>query len=217
VETALQNLNQGDTTVTTYFTNLTRNWQQLDLFEIHDWKCPEDGAKYRGIVETKRVFKFLMGLNKSLDEVRGRILATKPIPNLREAFSEVRREESRRKVMLGQSVTMTTSEGSAMMSHGSLPSPEDASAQVYAARGPPHHLNDNRPRRGRPWCDHCRKPGHTKDTCWKLHGKPVDWKPSRGSTERESRGNAASTELPPTSSQAPFTKDQIEVLQRLIS
>ncbi|PWN33506.1 uncharacterized protein FA14DRAFT_62869 [Meira miltonrushii] len=24
----------------------------------------------------------------------------------------------------------------------------------------------------RPWCDHCNKPGHRKDKCWKLHGKP---------------------------------------------
>ncbi|XP_024031772.1 uncharacterized protein LOC112094608 [Morus notabilis] len=120
---------------------------------------------FRQIVETKRVFKFLMGLNKSLDEVRGRILATKPFPSLREAFSEVRREESQRKVMLGQSGALSTPEGSALVAHGLLPSQEDASIQAHVARGPLQHLNDNKPRRGRPWCDHCRKPGHTKDTC----------------------------------------------------
>ena len=101
VETQLQDLKQGEGQVTTYFSNLTRLWQQIDLFESYEWKCPEDGAKFRKIVETKRVFKFLMGLDKSLDEVRSRILATKPLPSLREAFSEVRREESRRRVMLG--------------------------------------------------------------------------------------------------------------------
>ncbi|KAK4270903.1 hypothetical protein QN277_019668 [Acacia crassicarpa] len=33
-----------------------------------------------------------------------------------------------------------------------------------------------------PMCDQCKKIGHTKDKCWKLHGKPSDWiprKPSR--------------------------------------
>ena len=25
------------------------------------------------------------------------------------------------------------------------------------------------------WCDHCQRPHHTKETCWKLHGKPTDW------------------------------------------
>ena len=22
------------------------------------------------------------------------------------------------------------------------------------------------------WCTYCKKPQHTKETCWKLHGKP---------------------------------------------
>ena len=31
--------------------------------------------------------------------------------------------------------------------------------------------------RAKQWCDHCNKPYHTRDTCWKLHGKPANWKP----------------------------------------
>ena len=30
----------------------------------------------------------------------------------------------------------------------------------------------------RVWCDHCNKPRHTRDTCWKIHGKPTNWKGS---------------------------------------
>ncbi|RVW83276.1 Retrovirus-related Pol polyprotein from transposon TNT 1-94 [Vitis vinifera] len=58
-------------------------------------------ATYRQIVEQKRLFKFFLGLNRELDDVRGRIMGIKPLPSLREAFSEVRREESRKKVMMG--------------------------------------------------------------------------------------------------------------------
>lgn len=25
----------------------------------------------------------------------------------------------------------------------------------------------------RVWCDHCNKPHHTRETCWKLHAKPA--------------------------------------------
>ena len=71
------------------------------MFETNDWDCPTDGTRYKKIVEKKRLYKFLLGLNKNLDEVRGRILGTKPLPNIQEAFSEVRREESRKKVMMG--------------------------------------------------------------------------------------------------------------------
>ena len=28
----------------------------------------------------------------------------------------------------------------------------------------------------RTYCEHCKKMGHTKDTCWTLDSKPVDWK-----------------------------------------
>jgi len=47
-----------------------------------------------------RVFDFLHGLNPDLDEVMGRLLGTKPFPSIREVFAEVRREESRKRVML---------------------------------------------------------------------------------------------------------------------
>ncbi|XP_024024880.1 uncharacterized protein LOC112092581 [Morus notabilis] len=164
VETILHDLRQGETS--------------LDLFEEYTWESPSDGNRYRQIIEKKRVFKFLMGLNKDLDEVRGRILGTKPLPSLREAFSEVRREESRKKVMLGtlnNQPTAAATEGSAL-----------------AVRGPQLNNTENKVRRGgRPRCEHCRKTGHTRDTCWKIHGKPTDWKPSRSTTE--SRGNIASS------------------------
>lgn len=26
------------------------------------------------------------------------------------------------------------------------------------------------------WCDHCNKPHHSRETCWKIHGKPANWK-----------------------------------------
>ncbi|RVW71473.1 Retrovirus-related Pol polyprotein from transposon TNT 1-94 [Vitis vinifera] len=83
--------------------------------------------------------KETLRFEQNLDEIRGRIMGVKPLPSLREAFSEVRHEE-----------------------------------------------------RGRPWCDHCKKPRHSRETCWKIHGKPVDWKP-RQPLEKEGRGNHSQT------------------------
>ncbi|XP_021887942.1 pentatricopeptide repeat-containing protein At1g05600-like [Carica papaya] len=42
--------------------------EQLDAFEEHAWSCPEDARRFRSIMEQKRIFKFLFGLNKYLDE-----------------------------------------------------------------------------------------------------------------------------------------------------
>lgn len=54
----------------------------------------------RKIVEQKRTIKFFLGPNKDLDEAKGRITRTKPLPTIREAFAAVRREESRKKLMM---------------------------------------------------------------------------------------------------------------------
>ena len=82
------------------------------MLEIYIWNCPRDTSLFRKIVEQKRTFKFLLGLSKTLYEVRERIMGTKPLPNLREAFSEVRREESRKKVMMGSHNSRPSMEGS---------------------------------------------------------------------------------------------------------
>ena len=70
---------------------------------------------------------------------------------------------------------------------------------------------------GRPWCDHCRKSGHSRETCWKIHGKPADWNP-RQPLEKEGRGNyVAVDEQSPQIEASPFNKEQMEMLQKLLS
>lgn len=71
-------------------------------------------------------------------------------------------------------------------------------------------------RKKRPWCDHCQKPWHTKETCWKLHGKPANLK-----KKPEGNGRAFKTtmedsqEQPIDSEVSPFTKEQLEHLYKL--
>jgi len=81
----------------------------------------------------------------------------------------VRREESRKKVMMGSHNSGPSMEGSALVSR--TPSWDN--------------------KKGR--CEHCHKPGHTRETCWKIHGKPSDWKPSRPSNDKEGGAYVAAT------------------------
>ncbi|KAL6312307.1 hypothetical protein AAG906_004897 [Vitis piasezkii] len=149
-----RNLRQGEHDVTQYYTDLTKLWQELDLFNSLAWKDPDDSVLYQKMVKSDRIYDFLAGLNKELDDVRGRLLRIKPLPQIEETFAEVRREECRQCVMLGGS-TILTIETSAL-----------------ATRGSDNHAKS---RGNKKWCDHCQKPNHTKDTCWKLHGKPANW------------------------------------------
>lgn len=102
------------------------------------------------MLEKERVFDFLQGLNKDLDEVRGRILGKDPLSSIKEAFAEVRREESLKRVMLGES-TNTILETFALISKG-------VDNQHYEdIRGPQ--------RSDRLQCNYYHKKGHTHNTC----------------------------------------------------
>ncbi|KAF7802209.1 Retrovirus-related Pol polyprotein from transposon RE1 [Senna tora] len=157
IKGALHDFKQGELSVPQYFNTLNRYWLQLDMFECPEWKCSKDAATYQKLVEKERIYKFLLGLNKSLDNIRGRILSVKPLPSLREVLSIVRHEESRRKLMLESLANSDSVNGSALAVHGVS------------------HNPGNGQKKGRPWCDHCHRTGHVKDKCWKLHGKPSDW------------------------------------------
>ncbi|KAK3035300.1 hypothetical protein RJ639_034823 [Escallonia herrerae] len=102
-------------------------------------------------------------------------------------------------------------EGSALVSRGSSPSIPEGSG--FVSRGPTF-TNDARQRKGRPWCDHCRRPGHTKEICWKIHGKPANWKPNR---EKEAQGFMVDSEGTgkTTSDHACFSKEQDLLLPQL--
>ncbi|XP_054821301.1 uncharacterized protein LOC129320121 [Prosopis cineraria] len=154
-------IKQGERDLTEFWLELVSVWQEIDLNIETEWSCPSDAARYKRLIEDERVFQFLAGLHQSLDDVRSRILARSPLPSTRDAFAEVRREASRRKVMLpGISSTLPSSEVSALVSRQSDQGQKES--------------------RGKVVCEHCRKTGHSKDKCWDLHGKPPDWKPRKG-------------------------------------
>ena len=85
-------------------------------------------------------------------------LRDETLPNIREVFSEVHREESRKKFTMGSQNHQPTAKSFAL-----------------AARGSQYQQLDNRQRRqGRPLVLSLQKPEHSKETCWKIHGKLAD-------------------------------------------
>ncbi|TXG66058.1 hypothetical protein EZV62_007333 [Acer yangbiense] len=97
----------------------------MDMLNSLDWKCSDDGAIFKTYMEEMRIFKFLIGLSDSLDEVRGRILSVKPLSSIQEVVSEVRREESRKKVMLIFDSVLTSGEVLALAARGNPNNPPD--------------------------------------------------------------------------------------------
>lgn len=78
--------------------------------------------------------------------------------------------------------------------------------------------NNNQKKKNHLWCDNCKKTGYTKETCWHLHSKRADWKPSRPQQNRGGRDNNT-TAKEDTSNIIPnpnsFSKEQLEALQKM--
>ena len=119
-------------------------------------KCSEDATLHKRFVENERTDDFLAGLNIEFDAVRIQILGKEDIPSLNEVISLIRAEKGRRGVMLEPILN----ESSALVS---LKAP-------YQSKGP---RDEKKPTdRDSLWCTYCKKPRHTIEKCWKLHGKP---------------------------------------------
>ena len=161
IQLKLGEIRQGSETVTRYFNTLKRLWQDLDMYSDYEWKSPDDCNHNKKMVEKDRVFKFLAGLSVEFDDVRGRLIGRVPLPSLNEVFSEVRREETCRSVMLRKKEPIRSLKSSALVT-----------TEANVVRQP---LNQPRTKeKPRVWCDYCNRPRHTQEICWRLHGKPAN-------------------------------------------
>ena len=198
----LGEIRQGEESVTKSFSSLKLLWHDLDMFNDYEWKSTDDANHYKHTMEAHRIYKFLVGLNVEFDEVRGRIIGRVPHPKISEVFAEVRREESRQHIMLGKKSNSGTVESSALsVAEGS------ANKTTSFQRGPGE----------RPWvwCDYCNKPRHTRETYWKIHGKPESWQNNKPE-ERSNRSNPKANATVNESESCPFSKEQKDHLLKLL-
>ncbi|KAL0396193.1 UNVERIFIED_CONTAM: hypothetical protein Scaly_0067700 [Sesamum calycinum] len=103
------------------------------------------------------------GLNESYDNIRNQILVLDPLPNVNKAYSVVLRVERQREVNLGFA---ETGDNVAAMQVRNYENKGTGPRNYIKKKGPIDKRNLV--------CGHCNKPGHSKDTCFKIHGVP-DW------------------------------------------
>ncbi|XP_028070337.1 uncharacterized protein LOC114272836 [Camellia sinensis] len=168
---------RGEQTVLQYFTFLTNGWKRLDHLQDYKPVCPADSVGYKKFIAQERVFTFLVGLNVEYDPVRGRVLGMDTLPSLQAAFAYVQNEESCRSAMMSPIST----DRSALLS-----TPRDGLSLTPI---PPSAAKEF------VFCDYFKKPRHTRETCWKLHGTPSggrgDRSGSRGGRSGQCRGRGS--------------------------
>ena len=206
---------QGNKTVTEYANQLKSLWQELDHYKVIKTKCPKDAAMLKAFIEQDRIYDFLVGLNPEFDQVRIQILGKQEIPCFNEVVAIVRGEESRRGLMLdSQSI-----DGAAMVAgsnNNSTKKAERSSTSESGKSGQAGPLN-----RDNLWCSYCKKPRHTRERCWKLHGKPPsrDWIPRGEQSKTQGQAYVATIQENAAKPQDfnGFNQEEIERLRSLIS
>ncbi|KAK8520902.1 hypothetical protein V6N12_004828 [Hibiscus sabdariffa] len=198
---------QGSKSVTEYSNILQNLWQELDHYQCIQMSCSDDATTLKMLVEKDRIYAFLAGLNIDFDAVRVQILGKEDLPTLNEVIATIRAEEGRRGVMM---IENSQVESSALI------------VKTFSER--PARLEQQFPEnktggRDSLWCTYCKKSRHTKEKCWKLHGKPqsanMNFTDKRGLARGQSKAYLSKQEEP-TEQPFEFNREDIEKLKSLL-
>ncbi|XP_055814449.1 uncharacterized protein LOC129884121 [Solanum dulcamara] len=164
----LNALTQGNLIISTYFIKMKSLWDELDAMNtfsacVCECKC---GAKEKTVKahQDERLLQFLMGLNETFIGVRSNILLSSPLPTIGQAYSLVIQDEKQREIH-------------------ATPNYPGESSSFMAANQHPRRFNDHKnqklaydTKKTTVYSNYCKKPGHTIDKCYKIHGFPADFK-----------------------------------------
>ncbi|GAV78037.1 hypothetical protein CFOL_v3_21505 [Cephalotus follicularis] len=187
-----------------YYSTLKELWHELNYYGPFNAINPIDAVTFQERQDNHHLFDFLAGLNVEFEPIRAQMLSTKPLPSLKDAFSSIHSEDTRWAAM-------------------ALPAPQEISALYSDSTTANVAFRGKTPgaqARPIPVCDYCGKEKHTRDRCWKLHGRPGDKKKSQHSLFTTANSAIVSPPAGQSSSATtplPFTPDQMQVLRNLFT
>ncbi|KAL0456528.1 UNVERIFIED_CONTAM: hypothetical protein Slati_0992000 [Sesamum latifolium] len=105
-----------------------------------------------------KLIEFLMGLSETFDHMRDQLLVIDPVPSVNNAYSMILRVEKQREVHMEGNDTI-----------------ESVAMQVRTGEKRDYFPKGGNQRKlfvdkKRLHCDNCGRVGHTRETCFKLHG-----------------------------------------------
>ncbi|KAL2236582.1 UNVERIFIED_CONTAM: hypothetical protein Sindi_0849900 [Sesamum indicum] len=127
---------------------------------LHNSSCGASNATADQALFT-RLTQFLMGLSETFDHLRDQLLVMDPVPTVKKAYSMILRVEKQREVSIEGVETL---ENLAM--HMKVGGRKEHTSRQWQHRTHTDKRNM--------YCNNCDRPGHSRDTCFKLHGTP-DW------------------------------------------
>ncbi|KAK4408085.1 Retrovirus-related Pol polyprotein from transposon RE2 [Sesamum angolense] len=176
LQRAIASITQGSHTIVEYFNNLTALWDELECLKPpKTCTCGQCTCGFTRITAEEenltKLVQFLMGLDDSYDNIRNQILVMDPFPSVNKAYSMVLRVERQRMVNTqtgdsAENVALQTKWLDNRGNNGSRNGSQNLNRGGFRGK----IMTDKRSQ----VCGNCGRTGHTKDTCFKLHGVP-DW------------------------------------------
>ena len=186
-------------------------WDELQIYDVIP-KCTWGAGKsFIDAREKERVHQFMLGLNDHFSTIRSQILNIEPLPTLSKVYSMVTQEEKQQALASARTPTI---EATALAAKGYHPTSRMPS---FNQRGPTNSRSCDR-------CDHCKKPGHTKDRCFAIIGYPAHWRTPTCSDSTKNLNTRSTSEFPsattsikePTTDQSPIAGLTMEQYGQLL-
>ncbi|XP_075107126.1 uncharacterized protein LOC142180099 [Nicotiana tabacum] len=157
IQKEINDISHGTLDITSYYTKLKKLWEELSTLSKRSQRSCNCtcGAKenFYKAKHDRRLIQFLMGLNEAHTVIRGSILMMNPLPTLAQAFSLLIQDEKKREIKPNTQLFIESTSLNATISR----------SNTYRTNYSPNNGNHSGYGRGRPMCDYCKKPGHTKD------------------------------------------------------
>nr|XP_016490143.1 PREDICTED: uncharacterized protein LOC107809948 [Nicotiana tabacum] len=142
------------------------------LFQLQkELSSCECGAKVKSLKahQDERLLQFLMGLNDIFIGVRSNILLSSPLPSIGHAYSLVIQDEKQREIYATHAYPGESASFIATNQSGNFRKFNENKMQKTSFES----------KRNTEICSYCKKPGHSIDKCYMIHGFPADFKFTR--------------------------------------
>ncbi|XP_019267218.1 PREDICTED: uncharacterized protein LOC109244564 [Nicotiana attenuata] len=206
IQRDINSTTQGSSDIASYFTKMRSLWDELNSSYVGSvCSC---GALPK-FIEDHQLFQFLNGLNDSYSTVKSAIMLMNPLPPISKAYSLLQQDESQKEAQ-SPAPNFSGDTTSFLVSPASSNTNRNFTQKInFETRKGTTSLT----------CKYCKKPGHSVDKCYKLHGFPPDFKFTRNNksascVQTENATIAPTNSFPHTSSSSAhgLTKEQYQHL-----
>ncbi|KAF3777371.1 hypothetical protein EJ110_NYTH25715 [Nymphaea thermarum] len=150
-------LKKGTAPINEYIGTFKGIWDEIDVHA----PLTTDLSIAKKQREQEHIFEILAGLPNDYENLRSQILMAHELPSLSSVCALFIREESRRKAM-----------GTLNCNDQEVSNDEKAAFAVNSYSSDSRNFRGKRDEGRKLKCSHCKKVGHSRDTCWFIHGKP---------------------------------------------